>query len=79
MGQNSKSAEEYGERVTDSLRDWVESKLVVGPLKKDEVPFGASVSPVVVRLKPNGKARIILNFSHPYDLKGVPEDYYTGV
>ena len=77
VGPNSGSAEEYGERVSDSLRDWVDEKLVIGPLKKEELPPGATVSPIATRLKPNGKARIILNFSYPYDLKGVPDDYYT--
>ena len=76
VGENSESAFEYGDRVTDALREWVESELVVGPLRREEIPAGVSVSPIMVRLKPNGKARIILNFSHPYDRKDVPEEFY---
>jgi hypothetical protein len=39
---------------------------MVGPLDEEEIPWDdISVSSILVRLKPNGKARIIVNFPAP--------------
>ena len=64
---NSKSALVYGERVADSLQDWIKEGIAFGPLLPEEMPWtDYSVNPILVRLKPNGKARIIVNMSSPY-------------
>ena len=37
-----------------------------GPLKREELPWEPKVSPMTVRLKPNGNARIIMDLSAPH-------------
>ena len=66
FSSNAKSAYIYGERVADSLAELIKDGLMVGPLDEEEIPWDdISVSSILVRLKPNGKARIIVNFSAP--------------
>ncbi len=36
-----------------------------GPVREDEVPAGAKISGIMVRPKPNGSVRVILNLSAP--------------
>ena len=63
---NAKSAYLYGDRVADSLAEWINDGIVVGPLDEEEIPFhDITTSSILVRLKPNGKARIIVNLSAP--------------
>ena len=63
---NAKSAFYYGDRVADSLAEWIRDGIVVGPLDEEEIPYeDITVSSILVRLKPNGKARIIVNMSAP--------------
>ena len=81
---NSKSALVYGERVADSLQDWIKEGIAFGPLLPEEMPWtDYSVNPILVRLKPNGKARIIVNMSSPYpkesDKKGDPKSVNSGI
>ena len=71
VGRNSKSVNQYGERLVDSLQQWLEDDLACGPLTKEEVEehwdlASITVNPMSVRLKPNGKARIIVDMSHPH-------------
>ena len=71
MQKNSPSAYEYGVRLVDSLQGWLEDDLACGPLTKEEVEAKldwsqVSVNPMSVRLKPNGKARIIVDMSAPH-------------
>ena len=66
FSSNAKSAYIYRERVADSLAELIKDGLMVGPLDEEEIPWDdISVSSILVRLKPNGKARIIVNFSAP--------------
>ena len=40
-----------------------------GPLKREELPWkDFKVSPMTVRLKPNGRARIIMGLSYPHKI-----------
>ena len=72
---NGQLALEYGERVADSLQDWIKDGIAFGPLLPEEMPWqDYSINPVLVRLKPNGKARIIINMSSPHHKEGETED-----
>ena len=63
---NANSAYSYGDRVCDALAEMIKDGIMVGPLDEEEIPWeNISVSPIMVRLKPTGKARIIINLSHP--------------
>ena len=63
---NAASAYIYGERVADGLAEMIASGLMVGPLDEEEIPWNdISVSAIMVKLKPNGKARLIVNLSKP--------------
>ena len=78
-GKNSKKVNEFGDRLVDSLQQWLEDNLACGPLTMEEVEehwslSDITVSPMSVRLKPNGKARIIVDMSHPHsDPKDSPD------
>ena len=68
---NSPTAYEYGVRLADSLQGWLDDDLACGPLTKEEVEetldwSQVSINPMSVRLKPNGKARIIVDMSAPH-------------
>ena len=68
---NAPSAYKYGDRVTDSIVDGIKKGIMMGPMTEEEIPFkaeGIKVSGVMVSLKPNGVARVILNMSkgHPF-------------
>merc|ERR1711954_323882 len=66
---------EHGEEVTDALLEWLEDGYIIGPFKKEEIPFDkVKVSGLMCRLKPNGKARIIVNLS-----KGKPTSVNEGI
>ena len=69
--RNSPSAYEYGERLLDALEDWLKDDLAAGPFTKAELSKvfegeEVKVNPMAVRLKPNGKARIIIDMSSPH-------------
>ena len=78
-GRNSKTVNEFGDRLVDSLQQWLEDNLACGPLTQEEVEEhwnmnDITVNPMSVRLKPNGKARIIVDMSHPHsDTKDIPD------
>ena len=66
FNKNAKSAYIYGDRVADALAEQIKDGLVVGPLDEEEIPWDdITVSSILVRLKPNGKPRIIVNLSAP--------------
>ena len=68
---NAKSAFEFGDRVADSLAEWIKAGIMVGPLDEEEIPWeDITVSGIMVRLKPTGKARIIVNLSAPDNEEG---------
>lgn len=70
-GKNSNSVNQYGDRLMDSLQQWLIDDLACGPLTQEEVEEhwrleDITVNPMSVSLKPNGKARIVVDMSHPY-------------
>jgi hypothetical protein len=69
MGDNNATCYQYGSRVADSLQAGINDGYLCGPLAIEEVdniwPEGVKVSPMMVRLKPNGSARIIMDMSWP--------------
>ena len=72
---NAPSAIEHGEEVTDALLDWMEDGYVIGPFDEKDIPFSkAKISGLMCRMKPNGKARIIINLS-----KGSPTSVNEGI
>ena len=71
IGTNASSAYIYGDRVCDALAEMIADGIMVGPLDEEEIPWkDISVSPIMVRLKPTGKARLIINLSSPKNEEG---------
>ena len=63
---NASSEYEYGEGVADGIAEMIENGLMVGPLDEEEIPWkDITVSALMVKIKPNGKARLIINLSKP--------------
>ena len=54
---NNASVYQYGGRVADALQTGVKDGILYGPLKREELPWDPKISPMTVRLKPNGSAR----------------------
>ena len=63
---NNPSVYEYGSRVADALQTGIREGIIYGPMKKEDLPWDPKVSPMTVRLKPNGSARIIMDLSAPH-------------
>ena len=82
-GPNNPSALEFGARLADSLQSAIKAGIMWGPLTLEEMPWEAfKVSPMTVRLKPNGAARIIMNLSWPHEGKlgdGIPISVNEGM
>ena len=71
IGSNANSAYIYGDRVCDTLAEMIKDGIMVGPLDEEEIPWNdITVSPIMVRLKPTGKARLIINLSSPKNEEG---------
>ena len=51
--------------MTDAIAGWIVDGYAAGPVEEDEVPAGAKINGIMVRKKPNGSARIIMNLSAP--------------
>jgi hypothetical protein len=62
---NAASAYQYGPQVTDAIAEWVQKGYAYGPVEAALVPAAAKVSGIMVRPKPNGSVRVILNLSAP--------------
>jgi hypothetical protein len=62
---NAASAYQFRPQVTDAIAKWVQKGYVFGPVEAALVPAGAKVSGIMVRPKPNGSVRVILNLSAP--------------
>ena len=62
---NAPSAFEYVDRVSDSICEWLKAGYAAGPFEFDEIPTEANISGLMVKIKPTGKARLILNLSAP--------------
>ena len=66
--RNNPSVYEGG-RVADAIQTGVKDGILYRPLKWEELPWKCKVSPMTVRLKPNGNTRIIMDLSAPYGPK----------
>jgi hypothetical protein len=62
---NAASAYEFGPQVTDAIAEWVKKGYAFGPVCAGAVPDAAKISGIMVRPKPNGSVRVILNLSAP--------------
>ena len=62
---NAASAFEHPEQVTDAVATWAVKRFVYGPVPLGLVPVDAKVNGIMVRPKPDGGVRIILNMSAP--------------
>ena len=62
---NASSSYESGREVSDAIAGWIADKYAYGPVEEAEVPAEAKVSGIMVKKKPNGAARVILNLSAP--------------
>jgi hypothetical protein len=62
---NAPSAFDYPQQVTDAIASWVKLGFVKGPVEEKDVPPHAKINGIMVRPKPNGSVRIILNLSAP--------------
>lgn len=62
---NAPSAYQYGAEVSDAIAAWVDKGFAYGPVSMGHVPSDAKINGIMVRPKPNGSARIILNLSAP--------------
>jgi hypothetical protein len=62
---NAASAYEFGPQVTDAVAEWVKKGYAFGPVCAGAVPDSAKISGIMVRPKPNGSVRVILNLSAP--------------
>ena len=62
---NAPSAYEYGPHVTDAIAEWIHKGYAYGPVGREQVPKHAKISGIMVRPKPNGSVRVILNLSAP--------------
>jgi hypothetical protein len=65
VSSNAPSAFEFAAQVTDAVADWVAADFAAGPFHPSSRPAAAKVNGMMCRQKPNGSARIILNFSTP--------------
>ena len=65
FSSNAASASEAGPEVTDAIAGWIVDGYAFGPVSEEDLPAGAKVSGIMVRKKPNGAARVILNLSAP--------------
>jgi len=63
--KNSPDSYNHGPQVSDAIATWVKKKFAFGPVDRDQVPEHAKVSGIMVRVKPDGSVRIILNLSAP--------------
>ena len=53
-----------GDRVTDSIVEGINNKIMIGPMHESEIPFESfKQNGIMVKLKENGSARVILNMS----------------
>ncbi|MBM3938544.1 MAG: hypothetical protein FJ333_07825 [Sphingomonadales bacterium] len=65
VSKNTKDSVKFGRHVTDAVASWVKKKYVFGPVNIDQIPEGSKINGILVRPKPNGAVRVILNMSAP--------------
>ncbi len=66
FSKNAESAFKFPTEITDAIAAWITKGFAKGPFNKPEP--GDKVNDIMCRQKPNGSARIILNFSAPEGL-----------
>ena len=79
---NAPSSYQSGPEVSDAVACWVTEGYAYGPVEECEVPAGAKINGIMVRKKPNGSARIILNLSAPVGLsvnEGITAEEFPAV
>ena len=80
VSSNAPSAYEHGQKVTDSIADGIRKGIMIGPMQKDQIPFQSiKTNDIMVKLKPDNSARIILNLSMgtPYSVNdGIDNDQF---
>ena len=80
--KNSPKVALYGLRVMETIRSWLEKKIICGPFKY--APENAKRSPLGVVIKPTAEARVLVDLSFPHlenpDLNGVtPCSFNSGI
>ena len=80
--RNSPKVALYGLRVLETIRSWLEKKIICGPFK--HAPENAKRSPLGVVIKPTAEARVLVDLSFPHlenpDLDGVtPCSFNSGI
>jgi hypothetical protein len=79
---NAANTLDYGEHVTDAIATWVKKGFVRGPVPEHLLPVQAKVNGIMVRPKPDGAVRIILNLSAPKGMSvndGIDSDQFPAV
>ena len=80
---NAPSAYEFGDRVSDSLCKMMKEGYIMGPFEENDKPFEINrFSGLMVKLKPDGSARLILNLSKgdPYSVnEGINSSDYPSI
>ena len=72
---NAPSAYDNGHKVSDALCKMMQEGFIMGPFSEGELPFDKTrISGLMVKLKPDGSARMILNLS-----KGIPSSVNEGI
>ena len=75
LSLNAPSAYENGEKVTDAVANGIFRGIMIGRMEEEEVPFDSiKVNGIMVKLKPDDSARIIMNMS-----KGFPYSVNDGI
>ena len=87
-GTNMESAYEHGEIMTDTIQHWCMEGIAAGPYTREELEDlgfkNIKVNPMQVRVKMNGKLRIILDLSWPHlteeqEKAGEPNSVNSGI
>ena len=84
---NMASSYEWGEMMTDTIQSWCAMGIAAGPYSREELEargWKIKINPMQVRVKPNGKLRIILDLSAPHlqeweEKLGLPNSVNSGI
>lgn len=79
---NAQSAFLHGEKVSDSIAEWIDEGFAYGPVDPSEIPEDCKITGIMTKEKPNGAVRVILNLSAPEGLsvnEGIDGDQFPAV
>ena len=85
---NMESAFEHGEQMTDTIQGWCDMGICAGPYTREELEAlgfkNIKINPMQIRVKANGKLRIILDLSAPHlkdweEKLGLPGSVNSGI